>query len=225
MAPLRLLALALPVAGFFLSAVCVAAENATIPYAKLDELWQKIEQVDAGKLVAAAQITSKIKGIKPAQIRLVIHSATGDIPLRVSADGYILDFPRTEALRKENPAIEANQPKGSLRVNIGVELAVPSANSFPYARLSDGIADAIKLMKAQASGPSPAEPVVKSVLILFPKSGARKATVEIRAAGKKRVLTADANGLVRVPIDSALVAENPEVKLSERPARLFIDSE
>ncbi len=225
MAPLRLLSPALLAAGILLTAGSAAAENATVPYAKLDELWQKIEQVDAGKLVASAQVVSKIKGIKPAQIRLVIRSTTGDIPLRVSAEGYILDFPRTEALRKENPPIEANQPKGSLRLNIGVELAVPPANSFPYARLTDGIAEAIKLMKAQASGPSPAEPAVRSVIFLFPKSGARKATVDVRAAGKKRVLSADANGLVRLPIESALAAENPEVKLSERPVRLFIDSE
>ncbi len=221
----RHLPLALLAGGILLAAVAAAADNASIPYSKLDELWQKIEQVDTGKLVASAQIVSKNKGIKPAQIRLVIRSATGDIPLRVSAEGYILDFPRTEALRKENPPIEANQPKGSLRLNIGVELAVPPANSFSYSRLTDGIAEAMKLMKAQASAPTSAEPVVKSVIFLFPKSGARKATIEILASGRKRLLTADAAGQVRLPIEAALAGENPEVKLSDRPSHLFIDTE
>ena len=220
------LSLALLAGGMLvITAGAAAAENATIPYAKLDELWRKIEQVDAERLVARAQVLSKNRTVKPGQIGLVIRSATGNIPLRVSAEGYILDFPRSDALRKENPPIEANQPKGSLRLNIGVELAVPSAISFPYARLADGIADAIKLMRAQSSGPSPAEPAVKAVIFLFPKSGTHKAKIEYRANGRNRLLTADATGQVRLVLDPALVAENPEMKVSVRPSHLYIDSE
>jgi len=202
-----------------------ATEKATIPYDKLDELWQKLAQADASKLVASAQILSKNPGVKPAQIKLVIRSAAGDIPLRVSAEGYIGDFPRTEELRKENPPIEANQPKGSLRLTIGVELAVPPTTTFSYARLVDGIAEAIKFMKAQAGGPTAVEPTVQAVIFLFPKSGARKATIEVGTTSGQRLLTADTAGQVKLLIKPTLAGENPQVTVSERPLHLFIDSE
>jgi len=227
MATLRFLPLTL-VAGVLVMAAgaAPAAEKATIPYDKLDELCQKLEQVDATKLFTSAQVLSKDKNVKPSQIKLVIKSAGGDIPLRVSADGYIGDFPRAEALRKENPPIESNQPKGSLRLNIGVELTVPATNTFPYARLLDGIVEAIKFMKAQAGGPAPAEdPVIKAVILLFPKSAGRAATVEVGTGAAKRVMTADATGQVRLLMKPTLAGENPMLKVSERPLRIFIDGD
>ncbi len=199
-----------------------AAETATIPYAKLDEILQKADAIDRKKLVVLAQVGSRNKAVKPSEITLTIKSATGAIPIRLSAEGDLLDFPRTEALRKENPPIESNQPKGSLALSMGLGLAIPDALTFRYAGIVDGIAEGNKAVKAQAGMLSLVAPSLKAVVFFFPPRSAGKATVEIAAAGGKKVLTADAGGEVKILLDAKLAAENPEVRVSERPLRILL---
>jgi hypothetical protein len=61
---------------------------------------------------------------------------------------------------------------------------------------------------------------VRGVLFVFPKMSAGKATVQILAAAGVKTYNADANGLVKLRLDQALLRENPTVKVSEKP--LFI---
>lgn len=199
-----------------------AAELATIPYAKLDEILQKTDAIDRKKLVVLAQVTSRNKAVKPSEITLTIKSAAGAIPVRLGPDGDLLDFPRTDALRKENPPIETNQPKGTLALSMGLGLVVPEAQTFRYARVADGIAEGNKAVKAQAGMLALVAPSLKAVVFFFPPRSAGKATVEIAAAGGKQILTADAGGEVKFPLDAKLAAENPEVRVSERPARILL---
>src|SRR5215475_12195014 len=130
--------------------VAHAADMASIPYAKLDEIWQRIDQIDSKKLAVTAQVSSKNKEVKPASITMTIKSAGGDIPIKIGPAGDILEFPRNDALRKENPPIETNQPKGSLQLTFSLGLAVPTTNNFPYSRLMEGVAEANKFVKSQA---------------------------------------------------------------------------
>lgn len=199
-----------------------AAEMATIPYAKLDEILQKTDAIDRKKLVVLAQVSSRNKAVKPSEITLTIKSATGAIPVRLGAEGDLLDFPRTEALRKENPPIETNQPKGTLAVSMGLGLVVPETPTFRYTRVAEAIAEGNKAIKAQAGMLSLVAPLLKSVVLFFPPRSAGKATVEIAAAGGKQILTADAGGEVKIPLDPKLAAENPEVRASERPMRILL---
>ena len=202
-----------------------AAEMATIPYAKLDEVWQRIDQIDQKKLAVMAQIRSKNKEVKPAAITMTIKSASGDIPIRIGPEGDILDFPRNETLRKENPLIESNQPKGSLQLTLDLGLAVPPTNSFPYARLMEGVAEANKVVKSQAGLLAIAAPNMKAVTFVFPQSAAGKATVEIVSGKVRKVATADAAAQVKMVIDQKIAAANPEVKVSEKPLRILLNSD
>lgn len=202
-----------------------SAEPATIPYAKLDEIWQKIDQIDQKKLVVSAQISSRNKDVKPADITMTIKSASGAIPIRIGPEGDLVGFPRTEALRQENPPIETNQPKGTLALSLGLGLIVPATNSFPYARLVEGVAEGSKVVKTQAGMLSLALPSLKAVVFVFPRAAGGKATVDIGSAGAKKQLTADASGQVKLVLDAKLTAENPVVRVSERPARILLSPE
>jgi len=199
-----------------------AADMATIPYAKLDEIWQKTDAIDRKKLIVLAQVTSSNKAVKPSDITMTIKSASGEIAIRLGADGEVLDFPRTDALRKENPPIESNQPKGTLALSMGLGLVIPDAATFRYAQMVDGIAEGNKAVKAQAGMLAVVAPTLKAVVFFFPPRSTRKATVEIAAAGGKKILTADAGGEVKVLLDPKLAVENPEVRISERPARILL---
>jgi hypothetical protein len=214
-------------AAFILSGVgsVLAAETATIPYAKLDEMWRKIDQINSQKLSVSAQVASKNKDIKPSAITMTIKSATGDLPIRIGPEGDLLEFPQNEALRKENPPIETNQPKGSLVLTLNLGLPVPATTAFPYDRFVEGLAEGNRVAKAHAGELAAVAPNLKVVIFVFPKSSAGTATVEIGARAGKKLLTADASSQVKILIDQKLSAENPEVKLSERPTRILLNSE
>ncbi len=199
----------------------VAAEEVgRIPYSKLAEIYEKSAAIDAKKAVVSATVSSKNKGVKPSDITLVIESkAKGPIPLALTADGAIKDFPRDEALRREDPPVVTNQPKGSMSLTVSVLVPVPEQNTFPFARFADGVTEANRMIKAQAGMLAFVAPEVKSVEIQFPKQ-TPAATVTIAAKAGGKVITADTNGVAKVPVTAALSAENPSVTVSVKPIRI-----
>src|SRR5205807_528971 len=96
-------------------------------------------------------VSSTNKSVDPANITLAIHSASkGTIPVSLDTNGQILKFPHEKELVRENPSMVANQPKGSLRMMVSVQLPTPDTLTFRYARLGDGAAEMNKLIKSQA---------------------------------------------------------------------------
>lgn len=193
-----------------------------MPYAKMEEVWQKTDTIDRKKLVVLTQVGSSNKAVKPSEIVMTIKSSAGPIPIHLGPDGDVLDFPRTEALRQENPVIETNQPKGTLSLSMAIGLPVPDSLTFPYARIAEGIAEGDRAVKSQAGIVSLVVPSLKAAVVYFPASGAGKATVEIASVSGKKVLKADASGQVKLMLDPKLAVENPTVRVSARPTRILL---
>ena len=99
--------------------------------------------------------------------------------------------------------------------------------SDAIAELDHGIARANKIAKASYPEELPAisrfRSNIQAVLFFFPKSSGRKARLEIASATGKKEYLADANGHLRLKLDKSLVAENPEVTLSELPSNIRPD--
>ena len=85
---------------------------------------QQIAKFD--RLRAIQRIDSKLAGVTPAQIRIVVKAQGGDIAVPVAADGRI-QFPLDETLRAQNPDVQTNQPKGSLSLTVTMELKLPDS--------------------------------------------------------------------------------------------------
>lgn len=205
---------------------CAASTNAVIPYKKMDDLCQFADGVDQTKLMVRVFVSSKNKAVHPSDISLAIQSAAkGTIPVPVSTNGQILNFPHQKELRRENPPIIANQPKGTLNLSIGGGLAIPDDLTFRYRRLGDAVAEANKAIKAQAGMLSLLAPKAQGVIFFFPKTSAGKAKVEIAPAAGRRAYTADENGQIKLKLEKTLLAENPEVKASEKPQLIMPDME
>jgi hypothetical protein len=191
---------------------------------------------DQSKLLVQVLIKSRNKAVHSSDVQLTIQSARkGPITVHVGADGQMTDFPHDEELRREDPPVVVNQPKGGMSMTIFMKgLPKLEGLTFRYDRLSDvvaelndGMARASRIVKESYPGQLAAfnrfKRNVQGVLIYFPKSRAGKAKVEIASASGKREYVANANGCVRLMLDKVLVAENPEVTVSERPQSILPD--
>ena len=136
--------------GLITTAVTHAATtNAVIPYKAMDDLWQIASSADQSKLMVRVFVASTNKTVRPADIVLTIQSASaGKIPVQLSTNGQIIDFPHRTELVRENPSIVANQPRGTLNLFIGYKIPVEGL-SFPYSRLGHAAAEANKMIKSQ----------------------------------------------------------------------------
>lgn len=202
-----------------------------IPYNMLADACQITATVDQTKFVVAVQIVPFNKKIRPQDIVLTIQSTVKG-PIQVSLDkwGHLLNFPEDEALRRENPQVIHDPAIGKLNMVLVAYLPI-SELVFPYRRLGDGIAEinrAIPLAnqmirESYAKQFHAITPEARNVIFSFPRSGAGAATVEIDAVAGQKVYHADSRGWVRLTLDPTLLAENPTVRLSEKPLQITFD--
>src|SRR3984957_2779509 len=88
--------------------------NSGLHYKILDDACQFADSFDQTKLVVRVLITSKDKTVHPADIHLTIQSSIkGSIPVQLGTNGQVLNFPHDETLRRENPIIISDLPKGT----------------------------------------------------------------------------------------------------------------
>lgn len=204
--------------------VRAAETNAVIPYKALDDMMRPIANLDQTKLEVRVSVLSTNQAVQPSDISLAIKSvAKGLIPVTVGTNGQIFHFSQTKELRRENPGIVSNQPKGSLRLQVSVQLPLPEGLKFGYKRLGEGVVEMNKAIKAQAGMMSLFAPKIEGVIFLFPEASAEKATVEIATAAGRRKYTADKKGWVKLKLEKSLLAENPEVEVSEKPRGIAPD--
>jgi hypothetical protein len=206
-----------------------AGTNAVIPYKTMDDVCQMAASVDPTKILARVTISSR-RAVHPGDISLTIQSAVkGPIPVELGTNGEVLKFPHDKELRRENPSIIANQPKGTLNLLVSVQLPIPEDLTFRYHRLGDSATEPGRIIKTQAGilsrlGLSPrSAPKAQGVIFFFPKTSAGKAKVEIAAASGRREYTADRSGRIILKLEKTLLAEDPEVILSEKPQQIVPD--
>jgi hypothetical protein len=202
-----------------------AGTNAEIPYKTIDEICDGVSGIDQTKLAVTVQIGSTNKNVRPSDIVLKIQSASGVIPVEVSTNGQIVNFPHRKDLLRENPPVISNQPKGSLSLFVLLQFMVTNAQSFRYSRLADGVAEANKAIKTKAGMLSFLAPKAEGVIFFFSKTNAGKAKVEIESASGRREHIADKDGKIKLKLEKSLLSENPEVKISESLLGIMPDIE
>lgn len=200
--------------------------NAVIPYRAMDKFCQMAASVNPAKLNFRVFVFSQSNSVASAAITLTIHSATeGMIPVSLGTNGQVVHFPHQKALVRENPSIVSNQPKGTLRLAVRLQFPLPPTLTFRYARLNGDVAEVNKLIKSQAGLLSLFAPKARGVIFAFPKADAHKATIAIVAAAGRQEFRADKLGRVKLKLDRSLLAENPQVVLSEKPQAMVPDIE
>jgi len=185
----------------------------TTPYVALYQVLTPARVIGAyDRLVAIERIESKTSGVRPADIRVVIRSKSGAIPVPIAADGRV-NFPTTDALRDENPPVETNQPKGSLALTVIVALGGVDRTRVPWSDIEAGLEQARRFY-ADNVPHGTAAPKVRGIEVHFAPGSAATLTIEGRS---ERLLMADGAGRIIVTGDIAAEKENPTLAFSRTP--------
>ncbi|HEY6895297.1 MAG TPA: hypothetical protein VI258_14075, partial [Rhodanobacteraceae bacterium] len=188
-------------ASIALAYAALAAEaTSTTPYATLYQVLSPVQAIGRyDRLVAIERIESKNAAVKPETIKVVIYAKSGAIFVPVAPSGEV-KFPVTDALRAENPAVETNQPRGSLALIVNVALKIGDRLRVPWTDIEAGLAD-VKAFYADTQGS--AAPTISGVEAHF---GAGKEAMLTIEGKSERLLMADPLG--RIIVTREMASEN-----------------
>ncbi|MES2299867.1 MAG: hypothetical protein V4582_22700 [Pseudomonadota bacterium] len=171
-------------------------------------------------LRANVKVVPAQRQIRAETIRLVIHARQGDVSVAVAGDGT-MPFPLDATLYRENPAIEFNQPKGSIALTAGMEAISAPRLQFNF-KLYDAMAEEYRRWQHERLGllarmhmPSP-----KALLLRFPPAAHGAATVAL-PSGPLR-LEANGEGELRIPENSEWSRQDPLITLNSMPATISL---
>ena len=196
-----------------------AQESGQVPYATIHKVVSRAQQVKHPKLRAIVTLESKTGAAKK-DMTMVVQAKSGDINVPIGDDGEIRNFPITPELLKENPPVRSNQPKGSSQLQVALAAVLPDSPTYSYRELAQLLDDANAELKKQAGMLSMVMPRAKALSFQFRAGG--KQTVTIKRS-EPQVLSADASGAVRLEIDKAVAAQDPQVVVSEKPIRVLVN--
>ncbi len=214
------LALMLPLALCVLAAPVSAQDTGTTSYAALYRALQPA--LDVGRhdrVLATANVQSKLPQVSPAAIRMEIRSRRGVRRLAIADDGNF-DFPVDAGLLAEDPAVVSNQPRGSLTLSVSLAFRPYPTLRVPYREISKALAQASELIAADQARSSAS---VRGVEVHFAEG--HDATVAIRG-DNERTFMAGADGRVVLIDNPQWRGPDVEVEFSEMPLRLmpYIDT-
>jgi len=209
------------------SLVCLflllAAGSATAAGHYLD-LHKYVEPVarlgDLRYVFADLRMKSADPAVKPEAIALTIRARTGDIAVPVGADGRFA-LPITRALVDENPEVSTNQPKGSLQLDVALDVRAEPRQSFDYALLGEMTAEYDRVVAGQKLTWRLFAPSAKGLVIRFAKGSDATATVQL-ASGPVKYAANDSDE-VRLPDKAEWRRQNPRIELSASPEKIALD--
>lgn len=209
---LALLAMLVPLAA--------AADEAAVgstPYLALYQVLAPARSIRAyDRLIAVERVQSKSPEVRAQDIRITIRARRGAIEVPVAADGSV-DFPADDTLQTENPAVETNQPKGSLMLSVHAALRVPDTLEVPWSEVEAGLRQAEELF-AKTPGGSAEGAKPRGVEIRFAPGEAASVTLTGKS---ERLLQADADSRILVTRDMIVESEGPRLKFSRRALRIL----
>ena len=170
-----------------------------------------LEQRDKVKMLGSVRPGNK--AIKASDVVYTIVHTKGKERITVDASGTF-DLAPTAKYLAENPIVLISLPEGEkASYGFAVEPIIPAGPSMAYVDLTGGIAQFNALIKAKAGVFSFMFPKLNAVVLRFAKPAQQ--TLQILAKEGSRTLTADAKGVITIPMDDKLFAENPKVLVSE----------
>jgi hypothetical protein len=209
------------------------APRASLHYSDLKGYQTRLDGLkDLDQLTVSARLGSSQPGVKPADIKLGAKLASGqtvDIP--IAADGTFT-LPSSPELDEEDPLFVANQPKGTLGLNIKFDVKTPTVTAQHYKALMLGAVQFNQAFKRQGLMASMFGPKARGLLFAF-KDGGHSLTLhtakgdqvlksgplaEVQKYLKSLKLTDDGKSTyLYAPLDDDLMDEDPQTVFDVLP--------
>jgi hypothetical protein len=192
----------------------------TVPYANLYRIFERVARLQGGKYVRAQGVLRSLAPEVPTdQIRMVVRSERGEMPVSISPGGHA-DFPLTSELLAENPPVFINVPEGKLTLSVDLRVEAEPRARFRYALGNEMREDVRSAVARQGMIARMMLPDFEDFVISFAPGQPAWATVEL-VSGPHR-LEADAEGNIHLPDRRDWRRENPFIQLSGEPLRLWL---
>ena len=201
-------------------AAVAAEEFGQIPYSTIHKALTRARAVTSPNLRPTVSIISTDANASKSQpVKLVVQAKSGAMNVDVDNDGEIRSFPLTDELLKENPFVLSNQPRGKSQLRVAVAVVLPDGLSYSYKLLAQRLDEANAEIKKQAGMLSVMAPRAKTLQFQFKTPAKQTLTI----GGKSgQALTADNNGMIELTIDPKIASEDPQVVVSEKPAKVIV---
>jgi len=195
-----------------------SAEQARIPYSLVYQIQKnqaKVSQTHTN-LQIVLRMRSLLPQIKSQDLRVYIDAKDGPISVKLDNEGNF-SVPVRDSLLNENPWILVNQPKGTMKLewNVGL-VGIHPATGMHYRELMRPLDD-VRAIQDIPGGP---KLTILGLKLIFPKE--REAAIVLHAKQGDRVFRTDSSHALVIPLEAALLEEDPEIALPDAPERIEV---
>lgn len=222
---MKKLAFALPLL-FALPAPAHAEDREWVPYKKIVEVVKldkffSLPAAERDKVKVYTRFLPQNKAIAPGSLKLTVVHADGKTPLPLDDKGRALLVPNPKWIA-EDAKIWTNQPKDE-KAGIGFDIGavLPETLQWHYASVMGSVPQANAAIGKVAGALSMFAPTMKVVIFKF----TRPAMLTIQAKGGDKRYATDNKQQITLKLDKALLAENPQVTLTEQPFEAEVDGD
>jgi hypothetical protein len=214
----RILAVAL---GLTILSCSLHAEETTgrLPYKAIAELFDGFAKVKAkDKLELEVRVVPAPNVSLTKSIQLQLDSKSGRTELVLLQGGALKDFPLTDALRKENPWILSNQPKGTLNLVAELRVKYPGESTALVQYYREALEQVNGAIKSQAGLLSVVAPTAKTILFSFDPT--TKPVVKLRGKDGEQTFTGDEHGFVKLELGKLAKDATSVIVLPATPKKI-----
>jgi hypothetical protein len=207
----------LALVGLGLAMTAYSDDQARIPYNLVCEIQRsqaKVSQTHTN-LQIVLRIRSTQPEVTPGDVRVYIDSKDGAIPVKLDGEGNF-SVPIRDSLVAENPWLIVNQPKGTMKLewNVGI-VGIHPTNGMHYRELMQPLVEVQSIAQEMAQGGSKLS--IRGLKLVFAKD--KETTVVIHSKHGDRVFKTSLNHSLIVPMEKALMDEDPQIVLPAEPER------
>ncbi len=196
------------------------AEDARVPYVFIYKIQQTQEKLSRTytNLQVVVRMKSRLPGVEAKDLSVAVETKAGKVPVQLGADGRFT-LPMREDWVTENASIVVNQPKGTMLLDWNAGLVgAPPSHTMHYRDLMKSVRDLDPVQEEMVQVfPSAPRLTIAGMKLIF--SDAKDSSVVIHAKSGDRTLTPDENRQIIIPLDPALLEENPAVWLPVLPEK------
>jgi hypothetical protein len=209
---------------FLLTPTARAEDQARLPYDLIYHM-QKTEDTLAltfTNLTMFLRMTPTLPGVRTQDVTAYIDSKEGRIPVKLNPTNGNFTVPLRESLLAADTEIVVNQPKGTMRFQwyVGLENDQLPADGIHYRDLMRPLRAVEMIRDEMAKIPGTPPLTILGLKMVYLKQ--KEAAIVVHARSGDRKFNTDESHTLVVPLEEALLSEDPVVSIPVPPERIVV---